>query len=1011
MCDDLFEFPCSATSTCYWRSRSSVDAFVYSETGCAKPGDQLSLHKSASIKAYCDPSIRDCSLSKQWLNMSLSTSMTIGYPLSPVNPIVIISGPMEIGSCDSLLLDVSVSSGSHGQDWQSTSISVYSNNPSNITEIRSYLNSSFDFYRANQIPSHLLMPNTIYSFTVTLCNVWLNCSSGLKRVLVHDSSIPTVTIHKSAVTAHKRSKPLTVYSSGSFIDCSYSGSVQAKISYEWLVYVDGILQLDVSSSSKDPSIMKLPSHSLIVGNVYQFSVRVSVGYKSSSSFVYITVQAGEVVAIIEGSSEKSVHRGELYTLDGSSSYDEDIFGLTGDSTGLIFDWNCEQTLPAYNNTCRNALVSGFEPSDCNNSTCKIKSNSQVDMNTILKVTLTVHDFNSTRCSSASVLISFISSTLPTIELSNNLVLNTLNSDNMLRITSLVQMTPNSSTNCSWTSNSDWQLSYISSTPVSYYLTSPANHTATISIYLVVVSNSLIQGNSYSFSIRCVDPLSGYYSSASMTVNVNSPPSSGTFSVTPSIGTALETTFIYIAARWEDSDTPLRYSMGYYSSSSYYLGIQSISESNTASANLPSGDISNNYSVTCIVRVFDSFQANSTMTRIVYVIPWPNAYNMSKVEDYVSNAISSADDVNKIMRVMSLSGYLLNFADCSFAPNCSSLHRASCTNTENTCGECLNGYIGISGDSNDRCWLDDKAQSRRLLINGHNNMLMQSYATFCFSSEDCSSTYICDNSVCVKEQKHCPNSCNGHGICRYKSYNTNLPWIGSCYVDESDCYSYCECEDKYRASQQCNVISQVTSNKSKLRLNLLSLFDILLSWEESSLSSVEHWLGSLTLLSQNPFELTSEISTRVMNISKVIISSLAENEIDYNKAILVLKALDSVSLALLTANSSEDSTNSAGLGLTFIDLLTSYSDYVTNQMVANQNPFEHIFSTQMKLTTQKLPSYSLNNENQSFSLPRNSLEISSNSLSSSIEFVWRVVDLGRDKASFSVGTSTRMYNVH
>jgi len=46
---------------------------------------------------------------------------------------------------------------------------------------------------------------------------------------------------------------------------------------------------------------------------------------------------------------------------------------------------------------------------------------------------------------------------------------------------------------------------------------------------------------------------------------------------------------------------------------------------------------------------------------------------------------------------------LNSVDCSTAPDCAALGRNLCTYTANTCGSCINGFYGVSGDSNTRCF--------------------------------------------------------------------------------------------------------------------------------------------------------------------------------------------------------------------------------------------------------------------------------------------------------------------
>ena len=83
---------------------------------------------------------------------------------------------------------------------------------------------------------------------------------------------------------------------------------------------------------------------------------------------------------------------------------------------------------------------------------------------------------------------------------------------------------------------------------------------------VLELGALTQGSTYTFLLTAfatgtdddANVVSGY---AETTVVVNAPPSSGTFTASPSSGTALVTTFTLTASSWVDdaSDLPLQYS--------------------------------------------------------------------------------------------------------------------------------------------------------------------------------------------------------------------------------------------------------------------------------------------------------------------------------------------------------------------------------------------------------------------------------------------------------------------
>ena len=103
-------------------------------------------------------------------------------------------------------------------------------------------------------------------------------------------------------------------------------------------------------------------------------------------------------------------------------------------------------------------------------------------------------------------------------------------------------------------------------------------------------------------------------------------------------------------------------------------------------------------------------------------------------------------------------------DCSNSPNCTMLYRSECSKTENTCGECISGYIGVDDDSNTAC----KSQTSTINTSATTD---DGTTTSCTVNSDCTSlstwhTFNTMNSVCILANQECPNSCSGHGYCVY-----------------------------------------------------------------------------------------------------------------------------------------------------------------------------------------------------------------------------------------------------
>ena len=114
------------------------------------------------------------------------------------------------------------------------------------------------------------------------------------------------------------------------------------------------------------------------------------------------------------------------------------------------------------------------------------------------------------------------------------------------------------------------------------------------------------------------------------------------------------------------------------------------------------------------------------------------------------------DVETVYQVIVATSVALSTVNCSQA--CASLNRQACTIAE-TCGDCLPGFAGVWGPSNDLC-----------------------------SSESDESRLISTALV-----KACANNCSSHGTCMHWDANgVQLP-SRACTTDVWSCRAVCECE--------------------------------------------------------------------------------------------------------------------------------------------------------------------------------------------------------------------------
>eukprot|EP01032_Pedospumella_encystans_P039194 gene39194-biopygen5855 len=140
-----------------------------------------------------------------------------------------------------------------------------------------------------------------------------------------------------------------------------------------------------------------------------------------------------------------------------------------------------------------------------------------------------------------------------------------------------------------------------------------------------------------------------------------------------------------------------------SSSGIETTVRSKLETAFGTSVLPAGLASQNFSVTCIAGVFDTYNAFTNAITIVNVFKMSSNTSFNRNDVIEFGLSEGASSVDGLKQATSLGSYLLNEVDCSAAPDCAALNRHACYRTANTCGECLSDtYVGDSGDSNTVC---------------------------------------------------------------------------------------------------------------------------------------------------------------------------------------------------------------------------------------------------------------------------------------------------------------------
>ncbi len=638
-CTTLFTFNGDSSAKCTWVDSSKVTITPTGST-VLSVGDSVQL--TGSVKAKCTTTATACA---GWSAMS-SATVSVSAPLSPKVPVVSIGAPSTIGSCNSLTLDLSSSTGNGGRSWASMAFSIDSK-AENASMIADYLNNNYVLSPPTVIPNSYFVKGGEYGFSATMCNFLGACGTSTYKLSVasNDDPVPVVKIAgKSSITITRDSSHLSLGASAFTENCDGSQST-SNLKYAW-----SVVGHDLESESKDPSKFKLSTSKLSTYSTY--TVKVTVTHKSgksSSASVSVYVDAASLVVAIGGGSTQSVRIGESIALSAASSYDPDQPGLFGTEAGISFTWSCVQVSPVYSESC--PLSSDSSANEINY--LSVVSESALDAVALVTVTGT----SGSRVVEAAVSVVVIDAADPIVSITTSgSALTSVNVKNSIVISGTVALAQ--SCDATWTSDDEsLDISSRALTATTATLTPGALH----SVNLVLSGNSLAETASYVFSLKCGA------SSSSIAVTTNGPPTPGLFSVSPSSGVELSDSFLFAASQWSDQELPLSYVFGFQSltDDSVILSVRSLSEIAFASSTLPAGDATNGYTIVCVTKVYDSYEAYSVATANV-VVQALTSDTDSLLQEQLSSSVGSTESVKQ---VLALSSAVLNRSNCT--TNCSS----------------------------------------------------------------------------------------------------------------------------------------------------------------------------------------------------------------------------------------------------------------------------------------------------------------------------------------------------
>ena len=902
-CSQLFTFTAASglnATKCSWSDPSDIHITLDSSTAL-NVGDSVT-HRGGNIRTACPVNVTHTKCAK-W-STTPRTATTVLAPVSPVIPTVAISAPSIIGMCDAFPIDVTSSVGSSGRVWSNISFSIKSTNSSGVAKALHFLNKQYTFSPPSSVPAGYFATG-ISQITVKMCNFLGACGTASTQLAITGKNAPVVTIGGDQSFSTTFAAGLSINGDGYVSVCNFTAKgvalpavSRAGLTFQWAAYVAGTQDFSLVSYSKQYYSYKLAPYSLIAGKTYTFTLTVidgSTGLSSTRS-VQVIVVPSAVVAVISQGTVASVYQGSNITLSAATSYDMDKFGVTGAAAGLSFKWSCAQTLPVISTACSFTRPSG---STAQNLVIAAASLLAVGSTSVLTVYVT----SAGRTSTTFITVSVVSNDRPLVSVNSSTTVGKVIPDHQLALSGQAFTTMGGY--ASWAvSDSSLNLTSLALTPSQNVLVSSGFSTMT----LVLPANSLPPGSTLTFSLSCRSAKTGFSSSASLSVVVNSPPQGGVFVVTPLNGRELTDTFTFSASRWWDTDLPINYAFGFISPSSGTLTVvQALSQQLFTTTSLPAGQDTSNYTLACQMLVYDSYLSSAAAKQTVHVKP--SIVSNDDLQKEVSKKLSDPAAATKIL---SVAVALVTNVQCTSAPNCTKLHRLPCSAKKNTCGVCVSPkLVGENSESNGQCMTQDDASK----LSGSNKNRHRLLTT-------------------TAPSRTCLSSCSGNGMCGFVSVNT-FAAVSTCVITDPSCTAVCTCISGYYGPSCALSLADLQSQQSLRSLLLNGFYNSTVS-SDATADTVTAWTAQVVSLTRSYETLTPASMNIVVELLQAILADSTHLQLPSAVVVGVLGACDALAQAVLLYNPTTASSHTVGpVVQQLMGLMEKYSSLALGQMNAMQ----------------------------------------------------------------------------
>jgi hypothetical protein len=925
ICNTYFTFKNVNNSQCNWYDDSTINIYQLSSSSeivFLNVGQNITLKAVVTLKAFCVNSA-DGSSCNNWKSVA-QQSIIIRPALEAIAPVIQISAPRLISPCQSLSLDLTSSTGNGGRNWKSIRlVARQSPSVSDLKPLNQFLALNYSLSPPTNIPSTYFTKGTNYTFQATLCNFLDSCGGHFVQVAINDndnSLIPYATILGSTTLNVYRKFAVQLKSSAFTVNCRGETSYQS-LAYEWKIMnsknISDPFTKSIRSISQNPSFYILPAFILSSSSSYIVQLKVTSlsSFISSSFKVQVNVLQGKLNPVISGGSYQSIQYNIPAIIDASQSYDDDQ--KLGSTVGMYYEWSCipSSSLNSLATECSEFLTF---PNGVTSSKLTVLPFSVFSINATFNIFLKLFD-RSGRSESLSSTLKILNSQLNSISiLTVQASVATFPTSNALVLTATMDIY--NPCRAVWTAISISALESLSSTPTSQQVNlgirQPFN--------LRILPNTLPERSSITFILTCG------LSSSAVTVTTNGSPIPGEFSVNPSKGNELVTSFVFTASFWSDPDLPLTYQFGFISpSTDTNLVTQVRSAAISLSSFLPAGSDVNQNLINCSLQVFDVFNASKIISRFVTVVPLMLEEKQNAVSSFILHqSISLVGNAEAQRAFISVASTTLNSVNCSVPVNCSSLYRSPCRATPNSCGPCLSGYHGDSGDKNTLC--ESISRFKNFDFSGG-----------CHTDHDCAGgLQHCVNSTCRFLPKQCPGDCSKNGPCLYKYVSTGIP-LSSCTIDDLSCQAYCNCLEGF-IGEDCSINQANLPQIQATRSILIHTLKNLTHFDDISKDSVQSWSSSLRSIVTNPAEISQNDISTVQEIALKTAFAASNLGLQSNSLLGVLNAMDAIATSTAQAGDHNNATAIEGTD-SFLSILSQYSHLASSELVYGEEPQTIIYN--------------------------------------------------------------------